>query len=154
MRSRVLGKGNGHFLAIEGSQWANHSAHVFFKQLILRYVLFEFSGCSIVSKLPSHGRHCWTTYVGHFPSSCVSLSLSLVPDPWDHTQNMVLKPLKMSFQGLLGQDSPLVGQSSGGQAGGLGMNWEVEIDMCALPYVKEIARGHVLSSTRAQLGAL
>ena len=29
------------------------------------------------------------------------------------------------------------------------MNWEVEIDICALPYVKEIAHGRVLSSTKS-----
>ena len=29
---------------------------------------------------------------------------------------------------------------------GVGMNWEVEIDICALPCVKQIASGNLLNS--------
>ena len=46
-----------------------------------------------------------------------------------------------------------MGGGGGGAAVG-GANWEIMIDMCTLPRVKQMASGNLLYSAGAQLGAL
>lgn len=57
-----------------------------------------------------------------------------------------------------GRVSRAVGRESGGWGrGGAAVgraNWEIMIDMCTLPRVKQMASGNLLYSAGAQLGAL
>lgn len=71
-------------------------------------MLFEVSGYSIVSKLPAIAGTAGQLIVGRFPPSfCVSVSPSLVPAPMGSHSRIWYSnsPLKMCFQGILGQDS-------------------------------------------------